>query len=119
MGRDLEGITGLEYNDEQELENIYGVGKFPIGQGEGNYTAQCKLTVLNEERLLLLAALPKGTRLQDLSFSAIVAYEYKNIIYTDIIHNCRFKNNGVKASQNDKSLSHDFDLLITHIDWNV
>jgi hypothetical protein len=119
LGRDLEGISELEYDDSLEIENIMGAGRMPIGQGDGNYAAKASITVLNEERLAMLEALPRGTRLQDIQFSIISTYEYNNKVYTDKIRNCRIKNNGVVVKQGDKSIAHKFELVLTHIDWNT
>lgn len=120
LGRDLEGISEVAYDDEREMENVYGAGGYPVGQGEGNYAANASITLLNEERLALMASLPSGTRIQDIKpFPIVVEFEYQGNIYTDVIQNCRFKNNGVEAKQNDKSFSMKFDLLTSHIDWNV
>lgn len=119
LGRDLEGITEIEYNDEQEMENIYGAGSMPVGQGSGNYAAKASITVLEEERRAMLEALPANTRLQDITFPITVSYETGDKIYTDVIMNCRFKNNGAVVKQNDKAIYHKFELLTTHIMWNV
>lgn len=119
LGRDLEGITELEYDDEQEMENVYGAGAMPIGQADGNYAAKGAVTLLIEERLNLLDSLPAGARLQDLSFPVVVEFEYNGKTYTDRINNCRIKNQGVAVKQNDKTIGFKHDLLVSHIDWNI
>ena len=48
LGRDVEGITEIEYSDSLEKENIRGAGAYPVGRGEGNYEA--KATTRSEER---------------------------------------------------------------------
>lgn len=120
FGRDLEGITELEYDDEQEMENVYGGGPMPIGQSKGNYAAKASITLFIEERNALLDSMPPGTRLQDIGpFDIPVQYEYLTRIYKDVLRNCRIKNNGVAVKQNDKTIAFKHDLLISHIDWNV
>lgn len=119
LGRDLEGITELEYNDEQEIENAYGAGGYPVGETDGNYSATCSLTLFLEENKALLQSLPPGTRIQDIApFDINVVYEVEGVIYKDIIRNCRFRNNGRSASQNDKTMTYQYDLKCSHIDWN-
>lgn len=119
LGRDLEGVQEIEYDDEQELENVYGAGAMPIGQGEGNYSAKGAIMLLIEERINLLDSLPAGARIQDLVFPIVVEYEYNGRIYTDKLNNCRIKNQGVAVKQNDKTIGFKHDLLVSHINWNV
>lgn len=120
LGRTLEGFTELEYSDEDEVEGIKGAGKFDVGIGTGNSSAKCSITMLQEERVMILDALPKGSRIQDIEpFTIVVTYEYRGRIYTDRINNCKFKNNGVAVKQGDMSISHKFELYCSHIDYNV
>jgi hypothetical protein len=52
-------------------------------------------------------------------FPIVVEYEYNGFKKKDIIHNCEFKGNGVDVKQNDKSIATKFDLVVSHIWWNV
>lgn len=120
LGRDVVGIVSLEYDDSVEKENVKGAGMFPVGQGDGNYEAKASLTLLQEEKISLTDALPPGVRLQDVApFDIIVSYDYNSRMYTDVIRNCQFMNNGVAVNQGDKSINFKIDLLTSHIDWNV
>ena len=29
------GITGIEYDDDQEVVNVYGAGRYPVSRGKG------------------------------------------------------------------------------------
>lgn len=120
LGRDIVGIKKVAYSDEQELENEYGAGNMPIGQSEGNYKAKASIELTLEERLALQGSLPRGKRIQDIApFPIVVSYDYQGTIYKDVVHNCRFMDNGVDVKQGDKTISTDHNLLISHIDWNV
>jgi len=120
LGRDVVGIRKVAYNDEVEMENEYGAGSMPIGHSDGNYKPSASIELTIEERLAIQASLPRGKRIQDIDpFSIIVTYDYEGAIYKDVIHNCRFKNNGVDVKQGDKSIATDHNLLTSHIDWNV
>ncbi len=120
LGRDLVGVTALEYEDSVEKENVMGAGRYPVAQGEGNYSAKASVTLLQEERLNLLDALPPGKTIQDIeAFDVVVEYEYQNRPYRDVIRNCQFTNNGTSVQQSDKSIAFKYDLLCTHIDYNV
>lgn len=120
LGRDVEGVNELEYNDDQEMENVYGAGAYPVGQGKGQYNATAGITLMIEEKRAIEASLPSGRRLQDVApFDIKVSYDVDGTIYTDVIKNCRIKNNGVAVSQNDKTIATKHDLLCSHIEWNV
>jgi len=120
LGRDVEGITELEYDDSVEKENIRGAGMFPVGYGEGNYSAKASITLLQEEIIALQQSIGPGKRLTDIApFDIIVRYEYNGFAYRDVIRNAQFLGNARAPKQNDKSITNKFDLLASHIDWNV
>jgi hypothetical protein len=120
LGRDLVGVRKIAYSDETEKENEYGAGGMPIGQSEGNYKATASIELTLEERLALQSSLPRGSRIQDIAaFPVVVMYDYNGQIFKDVIQNCSFMDNGVDVKQGDKSISTDFNLLTSHIDWNI
>lgn len=123
FGRDVVGIRRVQYNDEQAITNAYGAGKMPVGEEEGNYSATAAIDLLNEEVFAIQNALPPGMRIQDIPpFDIVVQYEYgaTNLLKrTDIIHNCRFTNNGVEVNQGDGSIVRSFTLKTSHISHNV
>lgn len=119
LGRDVEGITEIAYDDTVEKENIYGAGGYPVGRGEGNYAATASITLMEEERRAIMGALPPQNKIQDIpAFDIPVSYEYAGKIYKDVIHNAEFMNNGVEVKQNDKTIAFKFDLIVSHITWN-
>lgn len=121
LGRDLEGITELSYEDETKKENVYGAGKYPIGRGEGNYEAKASITLYKEETDGLIDALPAEGKLQDISpFDITVEYVDKGgTIRKDRIRNCEFMGNGVESKNDEGSITHKYELLVSHIEWNV
>ena len=120
LGRDVEGITELEYDDSVEKENIRGAGPYPVGYGEGNYAAKASITLLHEEIVALQQSLGPGKRLTDIApFEIVVRYDYNGFAYKDVIRNAQFTGNARSVKQNDKSITGKFDLLVSHIEWNV
>ncbi len=120
LGRDIEGFTEVEYSDEMEINNEYGAGKYPIGQSEGNYSAKASIAVFAEEVVALQKSLPKGKRIQEIApFDISVVYEFQGRIMKDVIRNCRFKNNGRVVKQNDGKIIHKFEIITTHIEYDV
>lgn len=121
MGRDVEGISQLSYNDSMEKENVHGAGAYPVGRSRGNYTAEASMSLYKEEIDALKASLPIGKRMVDIApFDIVVEYENDNgVIFKDVIRNCEFTNDGVEVSQGDGTITTDCELIISHIDWNV
>lgn len=120
LGRDVEGITELEYDDSLEMENVYGAGAFPVGYGEGNYAAKAAITLLLEETNAIQRALPRGKNITSIApFDIVVEYAYDGFKIKDRIHNCKFKGRGVAVKQNDKTIGYKHELLLSHIGWNV
>lgn len=120
MGREPEGISEIQYGDNVDKENIYGVGKDPIGRGEGNYKANASVTLTLEEVNALQMSLPRGKRLSDITpFDWTVEYEYNGFKYRDRIRNCEFTGRSVEVKQGDKTIGSKFELIVSHIDWNV
>lgn len=121
MGRDVEGITALSYNDSQTKENVYGAGPYPIGRSRGNYEAEATMTLYKEEVDALKLAMPPGRRLLDVApFDIVVEYEADDgMIYKDVIRNCEFTNDGIEVSQADGTIGTEYELIVSHIDWNV
>lgn len=120
LGRDVEGITELEYNDTVALENAYGQGKFPVGRGEGNYEAKASITLYVEETNAIQRSLPPGKRLSDIApFDIVVEYEYNDLKVKDRIHNCQFTGRSIAVKQGDKTIANKHELVVSHIGWNV
>ncbi len=121
LGRDIEGITEVDYSDKKEKENAYGAGNMPVGRGsEGNYSAKASISLFVEEEMALQKSLPKGKRLVDITpFDVIVEYEYDGYMYRDCIHNCEFTGRSVSVKQGDKKIVNKHELIVSHISWNV
>lgn len=121
LGRDVEGITELAYDDKEKKENVYGAGKFPIGRGRGNYEPKASITLMKEEVDALKLSLPPGKSIRDIApFDMIVQYETETgVILKDRIRNAEFMGDGVEVKQNDMTITTKYELLISHIEWNV
>ncbi|HRY33397.1 MAG TPA: hypothetical protein P5531_10560 [Bacteroidales bacterium] len=120
MGRDVDGITELEYEDSMEINNEYGAGNMPVGESQGNYSAKGSISVLMEEHIALLRSLPKGTRIQDVLIPAIpVVYGLSDVQTIDVLNNVRIMGSGRSIKQGDGKVIMKYELKISHIDWNV
>ena len=108
-------LQEISYDDEQEAEESYGKGNNPRGYGKGNYKASGKMSMHRDDYDDLLDCLKAlGKPFYGMEFpSVVVAYgnpggrtridELKRVIFTKRSH---------KASQGDKTLTVDIDLMI-------
>ena len=113
------GITGIEYNDEQEVTDNYGAGRYPVSRSKGRITCNGKISLYVSEVNALVKKTANG-RLQDLgAFDIIVSYipDEGGIVVIDKLRNCQFKKNSRSWSEGDTSKTVDLDLNISHIEW--
>lgn len=111
-------VESIEYDDGRELENVYGKGHVPRGYGRGNYSANCKITVLREEynKILDYAKRNGGALYSIPPFPITVSYGNDGErITTDRIPGCLFKKTTQRRAQNDKSLKVDLELHVTGV----
>lgn len=118
LGLPIAGVTAIEYSDDQDMEDNYGAGIYPVNRGFGQYKAEGKVTLYMEEVEALTNAAP-GRRLQNIpEFDIVVAYvNASNVPVTHKIRNVRFKNNNRKTKTGDKKIEIELDILTSHIDW--
>lgn len=118
-GNVLTGINAIEYDDKQEIKENYGMGRKPIGYGKGRISFTGKITLYQEEVIALQKAAPNG-RLQDLpAFDIVVSYLPENgIITTDVLKNCKFKENKRSLKDGDTASLVDCELLVMDIKYN-
>lgn len=121
LGRDVEGFLAIKYTDNWEKQNVKGGGGFPIGRSRSNYEAEASITLYKEEVDALRLSLPKGKRLQDIApFDIVVQYATADgAILKDVIRNCEFTNDGFEPAQGDGTLSTEYKLIVSHIEFNV
>lgn len=120
LGRDVEGITDLEYDDELDIETVMGQGAFPIGYGEGNYKAKASFTLYNEEWNALQMSLPAGSPMSFIApFPVIVEYDYNGFKKKDVF-TIKIKGRGVAVKQGDKTIAYKANVVVLgKINWNV
>lgn len=111
------GVRGISYKDEQEMEDIYGIGAFPVARGYGRIKCSGNITLLRSEVEAIRDASPTG-RLQDIApFTITVAYIPVNgqVMKNHVLRNCQFKNDDVEWKEGDISNEVTLELLISNI----
>lgn len=117
-GVSVTGITAIEYDEKQTIENHYGAGRYPVARSKGKIECSAKLTLLMQEVEVLQAAVASG-RLQDIApFDIIVSYAPENgTIVNHKIRNCQFTENARKWKQGDMKQEVELPLIVSHIEW--
>ncbi len=117
-GVPVTGITGVEYDDQQEIANKYGAGRYPVGRAKGRITCTGKIILYQEEVQALSAHSPTG-RLQDLPpFDIIVQYiPDSGILVTDKIRNIHISGNARKWKEGDTGQEVELPIVPSHIEW--
>lgn len=116
---DMPGMTfqaqDISYDDELEKEPVYGMGSAQRGYGRGNYKATGKITMLKDDFDDLVAHCKKQkVALYNLDIPKITVayangYQPTKI---DVLNKVTITKSSHKATQGDKSIKVDIDLLI-------
>lgn len=118
LGVPVVGITSIEYEEKQGMENIYGAGRFPVSRGYGKVEPTAKITLLMEEVQAIMSVAPLG-RIQDIP-EFDISVVYIDAALTTVKHklrNVRFMNNPRTSSSGDTSIPVEIDLIISHVEW--
>lgn len=116
--------TAISWNTERKLENIYGIGGQPRKRGFGNVEYTASITLPYGTQAAIRAASPDGTMMGigefDLKISWVnelgsdatlnVGGAASNAIEIVTIAGCIFTQGGMEASQDDTSITKEFDL---------
>lgn len=118
-GTPITGVRGITYSDKQEVVNVYGAGRVPVGRGKGRITCEASIKLLSDEVRALSSGSPTG-RLQDLGvFDVQVSYipQESGKIVHDTIRNCQFSEVELDWAEGDTSKEVDVPLVCSHIEW--
>ena len=118
LGVTVVGVTSIDYEEKQGMENIYGAGRFPVSRGYGKVEPSGKITLLMEEVQALMSVAPLG-RLQDIpEFDISVVYlDSALVTVKHKLRNVRFMNNQRSSKSGDTSIPVEIDLILSHVEW--
>lgn len=112
-------IVAIEYDDDQDKENIYAAGQTPIARGYGNIKPNASITLLRSAVEAIRASAPNG-RLGDIApFDIVVQFipQEGGTIITHKLRNCEFLKDSVSTKQGDMKIETNLPLIISHIEW--
>jgi len=106
------GVQSIDWNEEKEIEPIYGAWNKPIGYGTGNWKADGKLTITLEAYAELNLLTPEGI-FNTSPFNIVLVYANTGEpLHTVQLLNCKWTKKGNKASQGDKKMEVELDFII-------
>ncbi|MGL4956553.1 MAG: hypothetical protein ACRC9X_05190 [Bacteroidales bacterium] len=117
-GVPVTGITAIDYEDNQEVKNNYGAGRYPVSRGKGRITCTAKITLEMDEVLAIQGRAING-RLQDIApFDVQVSYIPGNgRIVHDIVRDCQFNTNKRTWKEGDTNQPVELELIVSKISW--
>jgi len=108
-------VQEISYDDEFEMEEIYGSGNKPRGYGTGNYKASCKISMLRDDYDDFLT----WCKQKRVSFfrldipSIVVSYANEGErTRIDELRTVKITKRSNKTAQGDKKLTVDLDIMI-------
>ena len=112
-GMDSIELQEISYDDEQELEAIYGKGGKIRGYGTGNQKNSVKLSMTREDFNEIIRVI-KGKEYKSFYKYMIpkITVSYADdgaATTTDVLTNVKFSKRSLKAAQGDKSMKVDLD----------
>jgi hypothetical protein len=118
LGAPITGITNIEYEEKQAMENIYGAGENVVSRGYGKVEPTAKITLKMEEVEGIMSVAPLGRLNKIPEFDIVVLFLDDALIpRKHVIKNVRFTGNNRKSSTGDTSLDVDLELICSHILW--
>jgi hypothetical protein len=118
LGAPITGITNIEYEEKQAMENIYGAGENVVSRGYGKVEPTAKITLKMEEVEGIMSVAPLGRLNKIPEFDIVVLFLDDSLIpRKHVIKNVRFTGNNRKSSTGDTSLDIDLELICSHILW--
>lgn len=111
------GVTKIDYDEDEVIEDNYGAGNRPVSRGYGNIKSIASITLHAEEVEAIAAKAPNG-RIQDLGiFDVTVQFMVGATITTHVLKNCQFSKRSLGASQGDTKIEVELPLNPSHILW--
>ena len=118
LGVPVAGITAVNYEETQEMQNNYGAGNRPVSRAYGKIEPKATVTLEMAEVVALIEAAPKGTLQSIPEFDIVVSFLPEGgKIVTHVIHNCRFMDTKIDVKQGDMTIPVELAMLVSHITW--
>lgn len=110
LGREVQGISGIEYSVSQEKGFNYGAGNQPVSVGRGRKTVESTLTLYGYELMALQQAVGQGKGIEDIpAFDLVISYGNDPASLTTVtLKHCEFT--GFSTSLDNENTSDEFEV---------
>lgn len=109
----LQGVTGIKWNIKRNIQTNYGLGGEPVNRGFGNREYTASITLDYNAQVQLRAMTGSLTNLGEFDLVISWANELGSDDWTTetvTLKGCIFNEDGMEASQDDTSITKEFDL---------
>lgn len=119
LGREVIGITALDWDKKHDKTNNYGAGDEPISRGRGKKEYESSMTLEYKEVIGILDALEEGEDLTDIApFEIAVSFlNESNKTVNLTINDVEFKSSGLGMKTGDTSIEIELELIIGGITY--
>ena len=118
LGVQINGVTEINYTQEQDKQNNFGTGIYPTSRGHAQRDTSGSLGLNMNEVEALRGVAPFGNLLDLPAFDIVIVFGNVQAPKTHVVKNCEFTNDGVEGSQGDQVLNRTFDFVASHILYN-
>lgn len=117
-GGRIVGAQNVNYKDNAKSENVYGIGRYPLGRSRGNYEASGSLDMLRKDADALIGALG-ADYLGKADFTVSVSYANDGgDVTTDTLVKAVVTEQDQGMDQGAKAAVMKFSLSMEKILWN-
>jgi hypothetical protein len=115
LGAEINGVTEINYTQEQEKANNFGTGVFPTSRGRAQRDCSGSLGLSMNEVEALREIAPLGNLLDIPSFDIIIVFGNVQAPQTHVVKAVEFTDDGVETSQGDTQIARVFSFVASHI----
>lgn len=115
LGAEINGVTEINYTQEQEKANNFGTGVFPTSRGRAQRDCSGSLGLSMNEVEALREVAPLGNLLDIPSFDIIIVFGNVQAPQTHVVKAVEFTDDGVETSQGDTQIARVFSFVASHI----
>ena len=123
FGRELVGITAVEYSKKSEVKAVYGQGTDPVSYGIGNnsYTGKITLDIKEVQGIMKAMNKPGGdiTQIPAFDVTVVIGDDSTNDTFVDTLHECKFTEMGRTIKQNDQEWIMETPLYVSGITFGA
>ena len=113
----INGVSEINYTQEQEKTNNFGTGIYPVSRGHGSRDSSGSLGLNMNEAEALREIAPNGNLLDIPAFDIVIVFGNPTAPQTHVVKNVEFTNDGVETSQGDTVINRVFDFVCSHIQY--